>query len=282
MLMDAFVVPDGEGGYWLTGTAGTFDGAGDVDYQYNRGAPLFHSKDAREWRAIGYAWDRVEHLDRTNGKPKLGIWMDWSAPGEEIDGLLAQATTSPKLYFLNDTWFLLCSMNRQNLLVQKSISGGPEGPFEDYAFLASRAPDASFFVDDDGTVYLVYADGWIARMKPDLTAPAETPRPIQVYSPIPGAGRLTVGERGGIALFKRDGQYQLLAPRHQVREGHSSHDAVLWTADSVYGPYRETGVALEGSGPVSVFQSADSRWIAVSALPTGEAGPRFIPLPSVK
>jgi len=283
LLMDGFILSDGAGGYWLTGTAGTLDGAGRADFDFNRGAPLFHSGDLQEWKPVGsgYNWDRVEHLVRTDSKPKLGIWMDWSAPGERLDGLLAQATTAPKLYLFKGSWFLLCSMNRQNLLLQKSIGKGPEGPFEDYAFIASRAPDASFFLDEDGQVYLIYAEGWIARMESDLKGLAEDPRPLMVETEAPGSGPLMLGQRGGVSLFKRDGQYHLLAPMHQIRDGRASHDALLWVSDSVYGPYRRTDIFLEGSGPVSVFQKSDSAWVAVSALPADTSGPRLIPVPEV-
>ena len=43
LLTDAQVCPDGKGGYCLTGTAGTLDGSGDADFDFNRGAPLWRS-----------------------------------------------------------------------------------------------------------------------------------------------------------------------------------------------------------------------------------------------
>lgn len=279
MLEDAAIVHHG-GVYYLTGTAGTFDNNRQVDFAYNRGAPLFRSNDLQSWENLGYMWDRFEHYERTNGRPPKGIWTDWAAPAEEIDALLSQATTHSRLYEIDGKWYLLCSMNNQNLLVQRSTSGKPEGPYDDYAYLVTRAPDASLFFDDDGSVYLIYAEGWIAPVKRDLSALLAPPKPIAVQSTAPGQGPLFVGERGGVALFKRDGSYHLLAPRHVVRKGQSSHDAFLWVADNVAGPYRLTNVVLEGSGPVSVFQTPNGEWGAVSGLPTGANGPRFIQIPS--
>ncbi len=276
MLRDAFVCPDGEGGYLLTGTAGTFDKSGKTDFDYNRGAPLWRSRDLKTWENPVYAWDRAEHFAR-GGKPKRGIWLDWSAPADRIDGLLAQATTAPKFYSIQGAWYLLCAMNGQNIIVQKSASGKPEGPYDDHGYLATRGGTPSFFLEDSA-VYLVFADGWIARVAPDLEKLAEAPRllaPAQTGDP--AKDRLTLGGKG-VALFKREGKYCALAPRWQAHDGKPSHDAVLWTSDKLEGPYRETSTVLRGSGPVTVFQDKDSAWRAVSGLPCG-GQPQLLAVP---
>jgi beta-xylosidase len=263
MLKDAQICPDGRGSYFLTGTAATFDKSGGVDFDHNRGVPLWRSRDLKTWENLGFAWDRGEHFARSSGRPKLGVWLDWSAPADRIDGLLAQATTTPELCHIGDAWYIVCAMNGQNIILQKSTSGKPEGPYDDYAYLATRGGDPSLFADDDGKVYLVFADAWIARVKPDLTALAEEPR---LLLPAPNPDRLTLGDPG-VALFKRGGQYCVLAARWQVCDGRPSHDAVLWTADAVYGPYHEMNVVLRGSGTVSVFIDGSGKWHAVSSRP---------------
>jgi hypothetical protein len=100
-------------------------------------------------------FDRVELFNRSRGRPKIGYWLDWNAPSERIDALLAHATTSPEVYHIRDGWFLLCAMNDQAILLQKSASGKPEGPYEDFTVLATRGGYPSLFIDDDMSVYLV-------------------------------------------------------------------------------------------------------------------------------
>lgn len=276
-LRDAFITRAPDGTFCLTGTAGTPDKTGKIDFDYNRGAPLWTSEDGKAWAYVGYAWDRVRHFERRNGRPKLGIWLDWSAPADRIDGLLAQATTTPKLYRVGDAWYMLCAMNGQNIIVQKSTSGKPEGPYEDHSYLVTRGGHPSLFIDGDAT-YLVYADGWIARVEADLAKLAEVPRLMRPAAmEVPGDARLTLGDTG-VAVFKRGGVYCALAARRTVRAGRPSHDAVLWTADSVYGPYAETDVVLVGTGPVTVFQDAEGAWQAVSSKPC-EGAPRIQPIP---
>ncbi len=274
MLKDAQICPDGQGAYYLTGTAATLDRAGRVDFDHNRGAPLWRSRDLKTWECLGYAWDRVEHFERTRGRPRLGVWLEWSAPADRIDGRLAQATTTPELCRVGKAWYLVCAMNGQNILLQKSTSGKPEGPYEDHAYLATRGGDPSLLVDNDGTVYLVFADAWIARLKPDLRELADSPRPmLPMQAGPPGTGRLTLGDPG-VNVFRHEGRYFVLAARHQVRGAKASHDAVLWSAESIYGPYQETGQVLPGTGPVAVFRADDGAWWAVSSLPC-EGAPRL-------
>lgn len=290
-LRDAAVARAPGGTYYLTGTAGTYDKSGRVDFDYNRGVLLWRSDDLKTWISVGYAWDRVERLASSgaaHGRP----WTDWSAPAERIDALLANATTTPKLYYIAGDWFLLCAQNNQNVFVFRSESGRPEGPYADHGYLATRGGWPSFFVDDEPSppdapggravraVYLVLADGWIARMKPDLKEAAEDIRPLLPASGAAGAGRLTLGDCG-VALFKRNGRYQLLAARWFVRDGKPSHDAVLWEADNVYGPYHQTDVVLPDTGPVSVFQDALGQWQAVASHPVEDV-PRILAIPAVR
>jgi hypothetical protein len=222
-LENACITADG-GVFYLTGTAGTFDKFGKVDFPYNRGAPLWKSSDLKKWEPLGYVFDRAELLNRSRGRPRIGYWLDWNAPSERIDALLAQATTSPKVYHVNDGWFLLCAMNDQAILLLKSASGKPEGPYEDFTALATRGGYPSLFIDDDKTPYLVLADAWIAKVKPDLTALAED---VRLLLPAPGPSiadnRLTLGERGA-GLFKNGGTYYVFAPRWQAHDERASFE----------------------------------------------------------
>ena len=85
-LENACITADG-GVYYLTGTAGTYDRSGKVDFDYNRGAPLWKSSDLTEWEPVGYVFDRARLLNSTRGRPKIGYWLDWNAPSERIDAL---------------------------------------------------------------------------------------------------------------------------------------------------------------------------------------------------
>lgn len=274
LLHDAAISRDGSGGWLLTGTIATLGRDGEASSDYNRGAPLWQSGDLKNWQGGAYAWDRVVHFAITWKQP----WADWGVPGERLDGHLGQATTTPSLHQIDDTWYLLCAMNHKNVFLLKSTSGKPAGPYTDHGYFATRGGYPSLFTDDDGSHYLLLADGWLARITPDLHDLAE---PIKPLLPATASPRLTLGDRG-CALFKRDGHYQLLAPRWQLRDGAPSHDAVLWTAASIAGPYTETQVVLAGTGPVTVFQDEAGDWQAVASSRSTASGPRIVSIPVAK
>lgn len=52
-LRDAAVARTPGGTYYLTGTAGRLDKSGRVDFDYNRGAPLWSSDDLGTWARVG-------------------------------------------------------------------------------------------------------------------------------------------------------------------------------------------------------------------------------------
>ncbi len=276
MLRDAYIAPDGNGGYYLTGTAGTFDRSGRPDYDHNRGVAMWHTTDLARWAPLGYVWDRVEHF-RSVRRPKLGAWPDWGVPAGRIDGLLAQATTTPQLHRIKGHWYILCAMNDRNVLVQRSVSGRPQGPYRDHGYLVTRGQRPWLFVDDDERIYLLFGEGWIARVAPDLTKLAESPRLLRPEtSSKPGGGRHTLGE-AGLCLFRKGDTYYAFAPRWVAADGRGRCDAFLWKASSPYGPFKPTGVSIAGSGPVTVFRGPGGRWQAVTSR-SFQAVPRIIPV----
>lgn len=125
----------------------------------------------------------------------------------------------------------------------KSTTGKPEGPYKDVCEkpMTTRI-DSSLFVDDDGTVYYVWQDGRIARMKDDMTGFAEEPRRViqQHFDPEPYCE--------GVFLFKHGGKYHMALAIWTMDEGDHiaysvgsipqkvSYDCVVASADNVYGP----------------------------------------------
>jgi len=267
-----------DGSYYLTGTLGSLDKTGAVDFDYNAGVALWRSADGRDWEPLGLVWDRAERYQKLGRR--AGKWKEWNAPSEQIDALLANASTTPSIYRHKGDWYLLLSQNQHATFIFKSETGMPEGPYADHAQLATGGGYPSFFFDQDGTVYLVLAEGWIAPMKPDLSGLAAPIRRLQTDLAADGSGWMFPGERG-VSLFKRDGKYHLLAARWGVRDGQAAHDAHLWIADAINGPYRRSGAVLPDTGPARAFQLPDGRWFAVASTPVEEQ-PRILPVPSTR
>ena len=194
---------------------------------------------------------------------------------------LSRATTTPSLHKIGADWFMIFALSGQNILLQKSTSGKPEGPYDDYSLLATRGGFPTL-VQDGGAVYLVFAEGWIGKLKSDLKGLDAPPKPLALApAASPGESPLFAGDRG-VAVFQRGGKFHLLAARWAVRDGKPSHDATLWVADAIEGPYRKTDVVLADTGPVSVFQDAKGEWQAIPARPLENSAPAPLPIPNSK
>ncbi len=257
-LRRAHVCRGHDGFYYLTGTRATPGLDGTPDFDHNRGVRLWRSKDMTGWTDLGYAWDMVEVANRARNATTKDFWY---VPAGRINGYPAHAMTAPELHYVKGTYWIAYSLNGRGTALLKSKSGQPQGPYEDVGYITTRGGNASMFEDEDGTVYWLFADAWIAKMKEDMSALAEKPRPLlPAPSVAPGAGRYKF-PRGGTFLFKKDGSYHLTYADHVLRHGRPSYDAFIAVSDDIYGPYTPQDIRLPDTGPVSVFQDADGAWM---------------------
>lgn len=279
--------PDGY--YYLTGTT-MCDGGSFGDW--NMGVHVWKSRDLKHWEPLGLVWN----LDQTKGWERLFYIYpeDKTNPGrivepEELtfemrDKLGARRGSwaneihwAPKL----NTFVIVGSMNynvggasgkkplgiktKGGTYLLKSISGKAEGPYED---IQPDRPltdhiDANFFVDDDGSMYFVYQDGRIARLKDDLSglaeepwSPQETAYPSEAYAE-------------GAFLLKADGKYHLAKTYWSSSRGSYmdksdkySYDPVTASADSIKGPFGRRYTPITGGGHGNFFQDHKGNWWA--------------------
>lgn len=99
----------------------------------------------------------------------------WAKEFRKINGILKRALWAPEIFYLNGTFWLTYSMNYRGCGLLKSTTGRPEGPYRD---VKTNGPltgniDASLFRDDDGSVYFVWQNGMIAKMKDDMSGLAK-------------------------------------------------------------------------------------------------------------
>ncbi len=254
-LRDTAVTRGPDGVYYLTGTSGTPRGDGTIDFAVNDGIYVWSSPDLENWTPMG----KVAGLQQNKARQgDLGLLR--TAAGEsEFKGLIA-----PELHFAKGTWWLTYALRPQGTGLLESTSRRPEGPYEDVGLITTDGQDASLFVDDDQTVYWVFAGGWIARMRDDMTGLAEEPRLLRPFDGSetvngPGGQALQVGT-GGAFLFRRDGKYHLLAAGIHGRIGVPCYDTFVAVGDSVYGPYGPRLLAVAHGGQATMFEGPDGQW----------------------
>ena len=270
-IRDTHITLAQDGYYYCTGT--TRAPGTENAKRYNDGIELWRSSNLKNWESLGMVWSFE----------KDGTWHNkWYAPqGNYVEVSPEEGFRSvyaPEIYQIKGELYSTASISWPKQTPEeegsytcllKSTTGKPEGPYKDVCEkpMTTRI-DSSLFVDDDGTVYYVWQDGRIARMKDDMTGFAEEPRRViqQHFDPEPYCE--------GVFLFKHGGKYHMALAIWTMDEGDHiaysvgsipqkvSYDCVVASADNVYGPYGERYTAITGGGHNSFFTAKDGTFYA--------------------
>jgi beta-xylosidase len=234
-VRDTCVCLGPDGTYYLTGTTGH-----PTWWNVNEGIRIWKSKDLKKWDALGLVWS----IEKDSTWQKVKIDKDGKKTADS-------AIWAPELHYLKGTYWLTYSMNYGGTGILKSTTGKPEGP---YADIKKDGPltgdiDASLFADDDGSVYFVWQDGKVAKMKEDMSGLAETPRHV---------GR--VGFEGAF-ITKINGRYHLISAEFTKHDDKTqTYDCMAAISASIYGPYSERYLVLQSGGHNMLFKDAQGQW----------------------
>lgn len=272
-IRDTHIALGQDGFYYLTGT--TRSEGEEAAFRFNDGIRLWRSPDLKKWEDLGLVWSFER--DATWQKvwyTEMGGWMESSAEDQNAH----RALYAPEIQQIDGDYYITASINwpKQEVgdegsctFLLKSATGRPEGPYVDaHGGPLTRRIDSSLFIDDDGTVYYLWQDGRIARMRRDMKGFAEDPRWIvqQHYNPEPYCE--------GVSMFKHDGLYHLILAIWTMDEGGRagyfpgsreqklSYDCVIATSRNIYGPYSERYTAITGGGHNTIFRDKEGRIMA--------------------
>jgi beta-xylosidase len=204
-----------------------------------------------------------------------------------------RALWAPELHYIKSKkkWLLIACLNGgMGSFVLESTSGKPEGPYKNIPGNADKAIfpniDLSLFEDDNGEVYLVGHNHFVARMNSELSDVAEPFKKLKetLYNPEPYIE--------GVFLTKYNGKYQLLQTvwsivkpggaytylRDDKKDTNAlySYDVVVAESDQVYGPYGPRYAAILQGGHNNIFTDRDGNWWSTTFFnPRGIMGTRF-------
>jgi hypothetical protein len=286
-MRDTFCMLGPDGWYYLTGTTPAKGRSQPIIGDWNDGIEMWKSKDLKKWEPMGLVYS-LDH-DGTWQKPFVEVEPGLkSFEGAVLDGK-RRVVWAPELHYIKSkkTWLIATCMGNQkdprrgNFILQ-SKSGKPEGPYENIS-ACKDGPidtriDGSLFEDDDGSVYFLSMNRFLSRMKDDLSGLDEEPRefietrwPEDYYSE-------------GAFLFKRKGRYHLVQTYFSKKTKNGEleysplkkeeknldpalvdatsygYDAVISSADQIYGPYGPRRPLLIGGGHNNVFQDSEGGW----------------------
>jgi beta-xylosidase len=186
-----------------------------------------------------------------------GIALTPTTDGSDLDtGMVIER---PKVIYNSSTrqfvmWMHIDSNNYAYARAGVAVSDRPEGP---YHYLGSVRPngqmsrDMTLFRDDDGKAYLVYSSENNQTMQVCLLSP-------DYLHPTTDYRRILVGRnREAPAMLKNGKRYYLVT---SACTGWSPNAALLATAYSPFGPWKEAGNPCAGPGSDSTF-GAQSTYI---------------------
>nr|WP_294906214.1 family 43 glycosylhydrolase [uncultured Lacibacter sp.] len=295
-MRDTYVMTGPDGFYYMTGTTATpgrhFPTGNIHCWDYNDGLYLWRSKDMKQWEAMGLIWsfDKDAAAWQKKGKP---IKPGATSPNKDPLDSFYRAVWAPELHYIKSKrkWMMIACLNGgAGSFVLESVSGKPEGPYknikgnEDKAIFGNI--DLSLFEDDNGEVYLIGHNHFIAKMNKELSDIAE---PFQLlkekpYNPDPYIE--------GVFIAKQNGKYQLLQTIWSVKkaDGHFtylrddkkdlnalySYDVVVAESENIYGPYSERYPAILEGGHNNIFKDKEGHWWSTTFFnPRGEMGKKY-------
>ena len=145
------------------------------------------------------------------------------------------------------------------------LSECPAGQIDCFPFSKGEARDMNLFLDDDGAAYIVYTSEnnktlYISRLNEDFTGLSGNVYGKDYIRIFPGA------MREAPVLIKHDGRYYLMS---SSTTGWASNQARVWSADSIFGTWRNDGNPCVGRGrnvtfdtqSTTLFQAPDGGWI---------------------
>jgi len=254
-LRDPAICRGPEGTYYLTGTSEPF-----WTYNNEHGIRVWKSQDLITWEPLGTVW-------RYGGSPWHAKYLQAQKP-----------LWAPEIHYKKGTFWLTYSLpgwdgtaKTSGCGLLKSITGKPEGPYEDMqpAERLGDEIDASLFEDDDGTLYFLWHSGRIARLKPNMRGLAEPYHYLKTTVPDPDSKHhsdLCAGLFGkdsfdhvgfeGMFLFKTNGRYYLTC----AEQFEGRYSCMVATSSNLFGPYSARAEAIPYGGHNTFFQDDKGQW----------------------
>lgn len=230
------------GGWVMTGTT--------LREGQRHGVALWTSIDGRTWKALGPA----------------KITGDDIAVGDVSERYLA-----PSVTVAGDRLYLAFSDKTGCARIATGSAAAPDGAFAASPCLVEDAAYVSLFVDRDGTGYLLWGGGHIARLAPGFAKLAEPSRFLKpdqaLFARHPPVGkdwpvRTRIGTHGATMIRDAD-RYILAASEVTGRMRTATEDVFVAVAPTPYGPFTMRALAAPHAGRAALVWQGDNTLAAV-------------------
>jgi xylan 1,4-beta-xylosidase len=263
-MRDPFITRGPDDAYYLTGTTANQGDPRWLEDRYNSGldrqditgspVPSIVGATVRVWRSESLVdWDELP----TPFSLTDGYWPEAEpeafATVPEKDWRL----WAPEVHYLNGQWMIVHTSPapvRQGANLAIPHGTGFTGPFSHPMKEQMKGRhDPSLFQDDDGTIYLLWGNTWIAPLRPDLSGFAAEPVRIDPADRIIGHEGATMARIGDKYVH-----FGTAWSTDRMRQG--SYNLYYCVADSPMGPFGPRQFAGRFLGHGTPFQDRQGRW----------------------
>jgi len=255
-IRDPYITLGPDDYYYLTGTQPREGDPREAKNPYNIGlgeesivghqVRAWRSKDLIEWENLGPIFTVDDTMKAKNGKkiPKRLIW-------------------APEAHWMGDRWALVhCPKAHSSL----ALSAGKDlkGPWT-HPMNGGMKPrhDPSLFTDDDGGVYMLWGNTFVAPLSRDLSRYTAEPVRIDPSGSRPGPDGKRINRIGheGATMLKVGGKYVHLGTAWSTDQGRKgSYNLYYCVADKITGPYGPRKFAGRFLGHGTPFKDGEGRW----------------------
>ncbi|MBD5777948.1 family 43 glycosylhydrolase [Pelagicoccus sp. NFK12] len=263
-MRDPYITKGPDNAFYLTGTTANRDDPRWPADRYNSGlddpsitgspVPSIVGSTVRLWRSENLLdWEEQE----TPFTLRDGYWAKAQPEAFETVPEVEWHLWAPEVHFLNGKWIIVHTTPtpvKQGANLAVAPGDKLHGPFSHPMGEKMKGRhDPSLFQDNDGTVYLLWGNTWIASLTRDMSDFASEPVRIDPADRIIGHEGATLRKIGNKYVH-----FGTAWSTDQMRKG--SYNLYYCTSDHPMGPYGPRQFAGRFLGHGTPFQDNQGRW----------------------
>lgn len=256
-IRDPYITLGPDDFFYLTGTQPRKGDPREAENPYNIGlgdesivghqVRVYRSKDLINWESLGPIFTVNDTFQVAHAKKKIRKRLIWA----------------PEVHWMGDRWALVHCPKRHSSL---ALSNGSDlkGPWtHPMSGKMEQRHDPSLFTDDDGSVYMLWGNTFVASLSKDLSSYTSKPVRIDPAGSRPGPDGKPINRIGheGATMMKVGGKYVHLGTAWSTDQGRKgSYNLYYCVADKITGPYGPRKFAGRFLGHGTPFKDKQGRW----------------------
>lgn len=256
-IRDPYITLGPDDYYYLTGTQPRKGDPREAENPYNIGlgdesivghqVRVYRSKDLIKWESLGPIFAVKDTFKVAHAKKKIRKRLIWA----------------PEVHWMGDRWALVHCPKRHSSL---ALSSGRDlkGPWmHPMNGKMEQRHDPSLFSDDDGSIYMLWGNTYVASLSKDLASYTSKPVRIDPAGSRPGPDGEPINRIGheGATMMKVGGKYVHLGTAWSTDQGRKgSYNLYYCVADKITGPYGPRKFAGRFLGHGTPFKDKQGRW----------------------